>query len=120
MLKHLQQIFEAEYHQLSYWYFFFFAIGIIYSISNPIPYPIAIGILLPCLISLLIIHYKESPLYIWFLLLCTIMFCLGAIATQYRIDSTQAPSIITSQIVALSATYRKNQAQSIWHPNYSW
>ncbi len=107
MLKHLQQIFEAEYHQLSYWYFFFFAIGIIYSISNPVPYPIAIGISSICLISLLIVHCKEGPLYIWFLLLCTIMFCLGAIATQYRIDSTQAPSIIKPQIVGLSGRIEK-------------
>lgn len=106
MLKNLQQIFEAEYHQLNYWYFFSFAIGIIYCISNSVPYPISIGLLSICL-CLLLIRCKENPLYIWFLLSCTIMFCLGTIATKYRIDSTQASSIVKAQIVPLTGRIEK-------------
>lgn len=107
MFRHLQQIFEAEYHQLSYWYFFFFAIGIIYSISHPISYPISVSILLICCISLLVLLRIDSSLYIWFLLLCTTMFCLGAIATQYRTDSTKAPYIIKPQTAFVSARIEK-------------
>ncbi|MCP5370042.1 MAG: ComEC/Rec2 family competence protein [Rickettsiaceae bacterium] len=103
MFKYLQHVFEAEYNQLSYWYFFSFAIGIIYSITTPIAPVISIIAFTLCTVMLLLISRIESPLYIWFVVLCIVMFFLGISATQYRIYLTQTTSITKSQIVDINA-----------------